>query len=143
MTCRSKYSTIQRLVRLTILDLSTIDIILAIFGLLVSIGLIYGVTASKNYVLLTTIFDKSYWAALLAGYSLYKIIKVLYEVPIFIRIISSLFGMWLWVYIFLSFTLHDPGPIEPLELVLITPLTMELWSLTSLFYLASAKLKKA
>jgi len=120
-------------------DTTGANVLLAIASILTSVGFIFGNLEHSNYTAIQAFASKYVWATAFFIHGLDKILEEFYPIPLIFRVINSLFGMWLWNYIVLSFLLFDPSLSYPLEYTLITPIVIEVWYLTSLAYLADIR----
>jgi len=102
-------------------------VILILAGFLLSIGFYVGDVSNQNYDLLNQFAKTSVWSILFGTYAITKFFAFVWNVPSFISKINSLFGIWLWNYVFLSFVIFDETMFSPAELLLLLPLLIEFW----------------
>ena len=62
-------------------------------------------------------------------YSCLKIYGAFHRLNRHVRFTNSVFGLWAWNYIFLSFTVFDATPVAPTELLLAVPTVIEVWTM--------------
>jgi len=115
-------------------DNTAVITILAIAALLSGIGFLLSDATNSNYTAIHAFAPSSIWALWFFIYGIEKLLETIFYIPSYIRAFNSLFGMWLWNYILLSFLFFDKNISYPLEYVLMAPLIIEVWFLTSLIY---------
>lgn len=111
-----------------------ITLLLCVTGILMSIGFLFGDYSNNNYVAINTLASSWVWSILFLIYGGTKGLSKFHTVPYILGVANSVFGLWLWSYIFLSFVLFDPVPMAATELLLVIPIVAEVWALTSLIY---------
>lgn len=104
-------------------------ILLALAGFALSIGFAIGVGNNANYELIFSFANRYWWAIMFFVYSCLKIYGAFHRLNRHVRFTNSVFGLWAWNYIFLSFTVFDATPVAPTELLLIVPTVIEVWTM--------------
>ena len=120
-------------------DHTAVIAILAFAAMLSGIGFLFGDITNPNYAAIAAFAPSYVWAVWFLIYGMEKIIEIIVSIPPYIRAFNSLFGMWLWNYVVLSFLFFDTNPSYPLEFTLIAPLAIEVWFLTSLIYMVNTR----
>jgi hypothetical protein len=120
-------------------DNTAVIAVLATAAILSGIGFLIGDTSNSNYTAIIAFAPSLAWALWFFVYGIEKLIEVIFSIPPYIKALNSLFGMWLWNYIVLSFLFFDKNPSYPLEYTLIAPLVIEVWFLTSLIYVVNTR----
>ena len=106
------------------------NIALMFAGILLAIGFFVGdVTNNQNYGMIREFASPFEWAIILIIYSLIKLLSIIWIVPKSLCTLNGIFGIWMWNYIFLSFSVFDTTPISPAELLLILPILIEFWAM--------------
>lgn len=113
--------------------------ILGITSFLMSLGFLFGTGVNQNYELIYQVLPELSWALLFASYASVKIASCLTTLSSGLKYINSLIGLWAWSMIFLSFTVFDSTPTSPVEVILLSPIIIEVWVLLSIFDFTSAK----
>lgn len=108
-----------------------IQIITAISGILIAFGMLNVSTLDPNCVILFDIMSKWSWSVLFLIYALSKFICCVFRVPHKICMLTSIFGVWMWNCMFLSFVIYDSSKINPTELLILIPLVSEFWIMLS------------
>lgn len=104
--------------------------LLGLIALLLSLGFFIGDgNQSTNYSLLFDLLSPKIWAVLFGIYGGIKVYQAFDKLPGYLRIITSIIGTWIWIYVFLSFVVFDQYPISPAELLILIPLACEAWEL--------------
>ena len=67
-------------------------------------------------------------------YGIIKISSSVSRVWLTLKITNSIYGLWLWSYVVLSFVLFDKTPVAPTELILFISIICEVWSLAIVLY---------
>lgn len=107
------------------------QIILAITGFMLGIGFAIGTGNNSNYDMLMQFAGNRVWSLLFLCYSITKFVGAFYRIPTTLRYATNIIGLWAWNYIFLSFTIFDPTPIAPTEILLAVPIAVEVWTMIS------------
>jgi len=104
-----------------------LTLLLGVTALLLAVGFLFtdNIALNSNYRILLELFNSTTWAGILFTYGAIKIYHLLDKLPHSIRILTSVFGTWLWLYIFLSFIVFDPTGASPAELLIFLPLACE------------------
>lgn len=106
-----------------------LHILLAITGFALSLGFAIGVGNNANYDLIFSFSDRYYWAIMFFVYASIKLYGAFNRINRHVRFLNSIFGLWAWNYIFLSFTVFDATPVAPTELLLAVPTVIEVWTM--------------
>lgn len=120
----------DRIIRILLSERTMINTLLGILGLLVSAGYLLGDASHAHY----TILPIRLWATAFMLYGILKIHGCLYRTPVLAKGISSIYGLWLWTYLVLSYTIFDVSSIRPLEYMLFATILYELWALIIIIY---------
>lgn len=107
-----------------------LTLLLGLTAILLAIGFLFGDSANNsNYKILIELFNHKVWAVMLATYGVLKFFQLFEKLPHFIRILTSVVGIWLWLYVFLSFIVFDRLDFSPAELLIVLPLACEVGEL--------------
>lgn len=117
-------------------DYRTVSNLLGLSAILLAIGFFVSDigNANTNYALLIALAPKLFWATSFLVYGVTKILSSIYRVWLPLKIANTLYGLWLWSYIVLSFILFDKTPVAPTELILFISIVCEVWSLAIILY---------
>ena len=108
------------------------NIILMLIGVLLSVGFIFGdVGNNANYTLINAFADTTTWSYLFGVYAVTKLFGIIWNIPRLFTTSASVFGVWAFNYIFLSFVIFDGTQIAPTELLLLVPTLLEFWTMIS------------
>lgn len=124
----------DRIIRLLISERTMINALLGLLGLLVSLGYLLGDTSTTYYTTISGLVHVRLWAAAFMLYGILKIHGCLYRTPVLVKTVSSVYGLWLWTYLVLSYTIFDVSNIRPLEYMLFATILYELWALVIIIY---------
>lgn len=105
------------------------NIVLMFAGILLAIGFLTCDMSNQNYRMIQEFASAAGWATLLCVYVVIKLLSIVWVVPKSIFTMNCVFGIWMWNYIFLSFSIFDTTPIAPAELLLILPILIEFWAM--------------
>ena len=111
-------------------DLTIVRLIISILAFILSMGFFLASADNTNYQEVNILADKRVWAAIFLIHDITLFITVIYELPTYLEQFLNLVGIWLWSYVFLSFTFYDASPTEPTEWMLVMPVILEFWLLT-------------
>ncbi len=125
-----------RLLSLYLGDRSLLNILLAVIGIFIAVGFIFG-TPNSNYNLMLNIASPNIWAILFITYSVGCFLRAFGIIDDAYNIIRSLLGLWIWCLVFVSFTLLDPSPTAPLEPIFAALAIAEMWAISHSMYLLS------
>lgn len=117
-------------------DYPTLSTLLGLTAILLGLGfLLSGPTyANPNYVLLYALAPKLFWAISFLVYGTIKTISAIFRVWSSLKITVTVYGLWLWNYLAMSFTVFDKTALAPTELMLFITVIGELWVLTLILY---------
>ena len=122
----------RRVIRVLTSDLTPLRWILGWMAIVLSIGFLTASTENANYEFINTIYSRTVWIIAFFGYGCMLLGTSLYNIAYHIRSIVSVIGIFLWSYIFLSFTFYDPTPTYATEWMLLLPVLVECWLLSEL-----------
>ena len=117
----------RRLKEIALADMLAIRWTLAWACIAMGVGFLISGTDNENYVLLNNIFPKELWGIGFIALGLFSVFLCFITANILLVSISTICAVWLWSYIFFSFTLFDPTPIKSTEWLLAIPIIIELW----------------
>lgn len=120
----------NRLVKVLTSDLTPIRWVLGWLSILLSVGFLTASTDNPNYEFINTIPSKLTWVSMYFIHGVLLIITSMYAVPYYGRSLIHVFGLFLWSYVFLSFTFYDRTPIYATEWMLMIPIIVECWMLS-------------
>lgn len=101
-------------------------LLLGVIAILLGLGFMLGDSSnSTNYTILLELFNSSTWTAIFFLYGCTKLLQFLDRLSYKLRVLTSMFGSWLWLYVLLSFMVFDPSKLSPAELLIILPLACE------------------
>ena len=124
----------ERVSRAVFVEHSVVTLLLGMLALLLSSGFLISNTLNANYTLLTQFAPYNFWALMFVTYGLSKIFSVLYRTHFYIKVTTSLTGMWLWSYLMLSFVIFDKTPMAPTEMMMFLTGICEVWALTLILF---------
>ncbi len=108
-----------------------IQILTAISGLLIALGILNTFNLDPNGIMLFDIMSKQYWSILFFVYGCVKLLCCVFKIPQKVCIFTSILGIWMWNCVFLSFVIYDSSRINPTEFLLLAPLISEFWIMLS------------
>lgn len=109
-----------------------VSLVLFSFGILISLGFLFGdITVGNSY---TFFSNNILWGGVFGAYALAKFTQTLGRIPICIKSLTSVLGLWLWSVLLVSFLLLDIDPMTPAEPIIIVPVLWELSYLIGLIY---------
>lgn len=104
----------------------TIAFLLGVMAVLLCAGLWRGDAAHYHVVTMLDTMNIYWWTALLV---VYATIKMYTKTKPITDTVAACFGLWLWIYLFLTFVVLDKEPASPLESMLLLPILLEAWEL--------------
>lgn len=104
----------------------TIAFLLGVMAVLLCAGLWRGDAAHYHVVTMLDTLNIYWWTALLV---VYATIKMYTKTKPITDTVAACFGLWLWIYLFLTFVVLDKEPASPLESMLLLPILLEAWEL--------------
>lgn len=131
-----------RLTRAILNEHTAITVLLGVLGFALGLGFTVSKTYNPNYTFLLELAPFWQWALVFFAYASSKILGVLYRTPFFVKALTTISGLWLWNYIFLSFIVFDKTPVAATELMLIVPVICEVWGFTNTIYNSKHKLSR-
>lgn len=117
----------NRVARLLTSDLSVLRWTLGWLSLLLSAGFFASESQNTNYEFLNDSASKAMWATLFAVHGVSLLWLAVIDCTTWLTRTSAGFGLFLWSYVFLSFTIYDPTPINSTEWMLLLPMLIEMW----------------
>lgn len=103
-----------------------LTLLLGLTALLLASGFLFADdNNNSNYKILLELFNHKIWATIFFVYGSLKIYHLLDKLPHLLRVLTSICGLWIWIYVFLSFIVFDPSRISPAELLILLPLACE------------------
>lgn len=116
-------------------DYPTLSTLLGLTAILLGLGFALGTAeTNSNYELLYVLAPKLFWATSFLVYGIIKVTSAAFRVWNTLKILATVYGLWLWNYLALSFTLFDKTALAPTELMLFITVIGELWVLTLILY---------
>lgn len=103
-----------------------IAFLLGVMAVLLCAGIWWGDMAHYHVEILLETMHIGLWTALLLTYAA---IKMYTKTKPLTDTIAACFGLWLWIYLFLTFVVLDTQPPSPLESMLLLPIVLEAWEL--------------
>lgn len=129
----------SRIADVFLTDSFCLPMLLGVCGILLGLGFAIGDPAPSNYVSLLSFAGSKFWAVTFILYGCVKIISVFTSIKPIMLSSVSVFGIWAWNYLLLSFVVFDPTPAAPTEVLLAVPLLCDLWSLVQNIYMHGEK----
>lgn len=104
----------------------TFNFLIGLSALLLALGFLLGDSANNsNYTILLELFNAKTWAAIFCAYGTLKLFQLFEKLPHLITILTSIIGVWVWIYVFFSFIIFDTATLSPAELLILLPLACE------------------
>lgn len=120
----------HRITTLMFAQAQALTFMLSITALTMGLGFILGVTTSASYADIVALGGDLVWASAFIGFGLLKLIQAVFRIHYFVKIGNSLLGIWLWSFLFLTFSVIGKAELSPLELLLVIPILCEAWEIT-------------
>lgn len=111
-------------------DLTVVRLFMSILSYILSMGFFLASTDNTNYQQINTLADKGVWAVIFLIHAVTLFMTVIFELPTHFKRFLNLIGIWIWSYVFLSFTFYDATPTASTEWMLVMPVILEFWLLT-------------
>ena len=103
------------------------ETLLMIAGYVISLGFFFGTVENNlNYSFIFDVATSFIWGCLFCIYSCFKFLTISTKFPSNYSLCNSMFGLWMWLFIFLSFAVYDVTPIAPTEWLLLMPVISEI-----------------
>lgn len=118
-----------RILLLIIAQIRTMSLILGLCGITLGLGFLVGDTGNPNYHSIKEFAPISFWAFGFFTYGVIKLLHSVFRVHHSVKLLNALQGIWVWTFLFLSFSIFDSTPLAPTELLLIIPIICELWEI--------------
>lgn len=115
---------------------------LGLAALLLCCGFLFANSASQDYNFLLYLFNSKVWASIFFTYGTLKIYQAIKGIPYKLDLVTSIVGMWAWIYVFISVVVFDHRPFTPIEILLLLPVILEAWELVLDIFKTNQKLKK-
>ena len=124
----------RRLAKIVFGDHSDLQAFLGVSGVLLAIGFALG-TANSNYTAMMQLMHHYWWSLLFFVYGFTRLWGInVTQFHYTIEVAVSAIGIWALNYVFLSFTVFDPQPMAPTEMLLLMPVLAEVLCLTKIIY---------
>jgi hypothetical protein len=121
----------QRILGVVYSDLSPMRWIMGWISLVLAAGFFFSDTDNHNYDLINIMAQKNVWGFLYTIHGISMLYTALYpRCDYYLKSMFSIIGIWLWSYVFLSFTFYDPTPVKATEWMLFLPVMVEVWLLS-------------
>lgn len=111
-------------------DLTVVRFFMGILSAILAIGFFVSSAANNNYKQIINLADKKIWGLIFLIHAISLIMTVVYDLPVHLKRFLNVLGIWVWSYVFLSFTFYDTSPTAPTEWTLIMPVILEFLLLT-------------
>lgn len=111
-------------------NLTVVRFFMGILSAILAIGFFVASIDNTNYKQITNLADKKIWGLIFLIHAISLIMTVVYCLPVHLKRFLNVFGIWIWSYVFLSFTFYDPSPAAPTEWMLVMPVILEFLLLT-------------
>lgn len=111
-------------------DLTIVRFFMAILSAILAIGFFVASTDNTNYKQIISLADKKIWGFIFLIHAISLFMTIVYHLPIYLKRFLNALGIWIWSYVFLSFTFYDPSPTAPIEWMLVMPVILEFLLLT-------------
>lgn len=120
----------NKIIKILTGDLSTVRFFMSILSLILALGFFMASTDNGNYQQINNLADKLVWGVIFAIHAVSLLMTIVYEIPVHLKRFLNLVGIWIWSYVFLSFTFYDATPTASTEWMLVMPVILEFWLLT-------------
>ncbi len=120
----------KRIIDILTDNLTVVRFFMAILSAIWAIGFFIVDVDSTNYKQIISLADKKIWGFIFLILVISLIMTVVYDLPVHLKRFLNVFGIWVWFYVFLSFTFYDTSPAEPTEWMLVMPVILEFLLLT-------------
>jgi hypothetical protein len=117
------------LLKILTADLSPMRFVIAWLAYILAFGFFASSTNNHNYEFINTVTGKNIWGSLFVFHGTMMMVTALFTINNYTRSAVSIIGIFLWSYVFLSFTFYDPTPINSTEWMLMIPVILECWFL--------------
>ena len=124
----------HRVYRVFVSNSTALTLILTITSTLLGLGFLLGHGNNSNYTLVYAFAPAYLWGLTFLTYSVVKAGQALNYLSYWLKVTTSIMGLWLWSYLSLSFLWFDESDIAPTELMLLVTIFAELWTLAVLMY---------
>lgn len=120
-------SLTQLLVNFLYKDTTTLRLSLGFSAIALALGFVFGNSAGNSYCYLAEFMPFAYWAGIFGIYGSLLVIASFNQVYRWLLCTLDAIGLWLWIYLFLSFAVIDPTPNTSAEYMLVIPIFSSLW----------------
>lgn len=111
-------------------DLTLVRFVLSVVCWVLALGFFFASVDNANYQQLNNLAAKSVWGGIFFCQGTLMFLTTCNNFPFYFKRLISLCGVWLWTYIFLSFTIFDSTPIASTEWLISVPIMLEIWLLS-------------
>lgn len=111
-------------------DLTLVRFVLSVVCWVLALGFFFASVDNANYQQLNNLAAKSVWGWIFFAHGTMMFLTTYHSFPFYFKRLISLCGVWLWTYIFLSFTIFDSTPIASTEWLISVPIMLEIWLLS-------------
>ena len=122
-----KISFTTRLKRLFLGEVSSMAFCVGAISLLLALGFFSANSQTENYELINNHGSQILWGIIFLIYSVGRLASSLYRFQYSVRFFICFIGLTLWTLLLLSFTVYDPTPMRPTEVMLVLPVLCEFW----------------
>lgn len=124
----------DKLAKVVLADLTSLNMITAIVALSLGFGFMFANADNENYKLVTDAAPTWVWGSLFLIYGIVMIGNLFIAERFILKLITGVSGLFLWVYVFLSFVVFDPTPVYSTELMLAIPIVAQTWLLAETLF---------
>lgn len=126
----------QFLINILYKDTTTLRLSLSLSALSLSFGFIFGSSDTPYYYFLEHLMEFSQWAMIFGLYGGMLLVSSFYKLHRAILCSIDAIGLWLWVYIFISFVIVNPIHNPSAAYMLIVPVMSALWLISDRLFKA-------
>lgn len=108
-----------------------INLLLAVAALMLSAGFMFAEGTNQNYRFIYDLLDPAAWSFVFLVYGLSKLAQATARIHRVLRYCFGAIGIWVWTFMFLSFSIFDDSPIAPAESLILIFAFAEAWVLLS------------
>ena len=98
---------------------------------MLSAGFLFANGFNQNYELIYQAMPQTMWSCTFFIYGALKLHQVYFRTSKTVKYVVGLIGIWLWTFMFLSFSVFDSTPIAPAEVLITIFALVEGWILIS------------
>ena len=111
-------------------DLTIVRFFMSTLSAILAMGFFVASVDNTNYQQLNSLADKKIWCFIFLLHAISLFMTVVYDLPLSLKRFLNAVGIWIWSYVFLSFTFYDSSPTASTEWMLVMPVILEFWLLT-------------